>query len=54
MRRKLSADLYLDAILGTGFRPPVSGLYAEVIADYECERRSRSSPWIFLRVRMPM
>jgi len=26
------ADLYLDAILGTGFRPPVSGLYAEAIA----------------------
>ncbi|MGA8765322.1 MAG: NAD(P)H-hydrate dehydratase [Candidatus Sulfotelmatobacter sp.] len=28
----LSADLYLDAILGTGFKPPVSGLYAEAIA----------------------
>jgi hydroxyethylthiazole kinase-like uncharacterized protein yjeF len=27
-----SADLYLDAILGTGFKPPVSGLYAEAIA----------------------
>ncbi len=27
----LTADLYLDAILGTGFRPPVSDLYAEVI-----------------------
>ncbi|HEU5453947.1 MAG TPA: NAD(P)H-hydrate dehydratase [Terriglobales bacterium] len=26
------ADLILDAILGTGFRPPVSGLYAEAIA----------------------
>jgi len=26
------ADLLIDAILGTGFRPPVSGLYAEVIA----------------------
>jgi NAD(P)H-hydrate epimerase len=25
-------DLLLDAILGTGFRPPVSGLYAEAIA----------------------
>jgi NAD(P)H-hydrate epimerase len=24
--------LYLDAILGTGFKPPVSGLYAEAIA----------------------
>jgi NAD(P)H-hydrate epimerase len=28
----LSADLYIDAILGTGFKPPVSGLYAEAIA----------------------
>ena len=27
-----SADLYVDAILGTGFKPPVSGLYAEAIA----------------------
>jgi len=26
------ADLIVDAILGTGFHPPVSGLYAEVIA----------------------
>ena len=26
------ADLLVDAILGTGFRPPVSGLYAEAIA----------------------
>ena len=25
-------DLLIDAILGTGFRPPVSGLYAEAIA----------------------
>jgi ADP-dependent NAD(P)H-hydrate dehydratase / NAD(P)H-hydrate epimerase len=25
-------DLFIDAILGTGFRPPVSGLYAEAIA----------------------
>jgi ADP-dependent NAD(P)H-hydrate dehydratase / NAD(P)H-hydrate epimerase len=28
----LQADLYLDAILGTGFKPPVSGLYADAIA----------------------
>ena len=28
----LSADLYVDAILGTGFKPPVSGLYAEAIS----------------------
>jgi len=28
----LPADLYVDAILGTGFKPPVSGLYADAIA----------------------
>ncbi len=27
-----AADFYLDAVLGTGFKPPVSGLYAEAIA----------------------
>jgi ADP-dependent NAD(P)H-hydrate dehydratase / NAD(P)H-hydrate epimerase len=27
-----SADLYVDAILGTGFKPPANGLYAEAIA----------------------
>lgn len=27
----LPADLYLDAILGTGFKPPVHGLYADAI-----------------------
>jgi NAD(P)H-hydrate epimerase len=32
VRISLAADLYLDAILGTGFKPPVSGLYAEAIA----------------------
>jgi NAD(P)H-hydrate epimerase len=32
LRFALPADLYVDAILGTGFRPPVSGLYAEAIA----------------------
>ncbi|HEY6339799.1 MAG TPA: NAD(P)H-hydrate dehydratase [Candidatus Sulfotelmatobacter sp.] len=31
-RLSLPADLYLDAILGTGFKPPVSGLYADAIA----------------------
>jgi NAD(P)H-hydrate epimerase len=29
---EFKADLVLDAILGTGFKPPVSGLYAEAIA----------------------
>ncbi len=28
----LQADLYLDAVLGTGFKPPVSGLYSDAIA----------------------
>jgi ADP-dependent NAD(P)H-hydrate dehydratase / NAD(P)H-hydrate epimerase len=32
VRLALQAVLYLDAILGTGFKPPVSGLYAEAIA----------------------
>jgi hydroxyethylthiazole kinase-like uncharacterized protein yjeF len=32
VRLSLDADLYVDAILGTGFKPPVSGLYAEAIA----------------------
>jgi NAD(P)H-hydrate epimerase len=31
VRLSLPADLYLDAILGTGFKPPVSALYAEAI-----------------------
>ena len=32
VRLSLEADLYLDAVLGTGFKPPVSGLYADAIA----------------------
>jgi hydroxyethylthiazole kinase-like uncharacterized protein yjeF len=28
---RLRADLYLDAILGTGFKPPVSALYADAM-----------------------
>jgi hydroxyethylthiazole kinase-like uncharacterized protein yjeF len=32
VRLALVADLYLDAILGTGFKPPVSGLYADAIS----------------------
>ncbi len=32
VRLSLPADLYLDAILGTGFKPPVTGLYADAIA----------------------
>jgi len=32
VRPALDADLYIDAILGTGFRPPVSRFYASAIA----------------------
>ena len=32
-RAVFDCDLLLDAILGTGFRPPVSGLYGEAIAQ---------------------
>ncbi|MHB8215675.1 MAG: NAD(P)H-hydrate dehydratase [Candidatus Sulfotelmatobacter sp.] len=32
VRPSLQADLLLDAVLGTGFKPPVSGLYAHAIA----------------------
>ncbi len=32
VRPCFDADLYVDAILGTGFKPPVSGLYADAIA----------------------
>jgi NAD(P)H-hydrate epimerase len=31
MQQLLHADLYLDAILGTGFKPPVRGLYSGAI-----------------------
>jgi NAD(P)H-hydrate epimerase len=33
-----AADLYLDAVLGTGFKPPVSGLYADAIAFLNASR----------------
>jgi ADP-dependent NAD(P)H-hydrate dehydratase / NAD(P)H-hydrate epimerase len=32
VRIAIQGDVYVDAILGTGFKPPVSGLYAEAIA----------------------
>jgi NAD(P)H-hydrate epimerase len=32
VRLALQADLYVDAVLGTGFKPPMSGLYADAIA----------------------
>jgi ADP-dependent NAD(P)H-hydrate dehydratase / NAD(P)H-hydrate epimerase len=31
IRRALDGDLLIDAILGSGFKPPVSGVYAEAI-----------------------
>jgi len=31
VQQALAGDLYVDAILGTGFKPPVTGLYAEAI-----------------------
>jgi hydroxyethylthiazole kinase-like uncharacterized protein yjeF len=31
VQASLQGDLYLDAILGTGFKPPVKGLYAKAI-----------------------
>jgi NAD(P)H-hydrate epimerase len=31
-QQALAADLYLDGILGTGFKPPVRGLYGDAIA----------------------
>lgn len=32
VRIVMQGDVYVDAILGTGFKPPVSGFYAEAIA----------------------
>ena len=32
VKSALAADIYVDAILGTGFKPPVSGLYADAIS----------------------
>jgi len=32
------ADVLLDAILGTGFRPPISGLYADAIARINAQK----------------
>ena len=39
-RAVLDADVLIDAILGTGFRPPVSGLYAEAIAEMNASTAS--------------
>lgn len=38
IKHLLEADLFLDAILGTGFKPPVSGLYAGAIGMMNAAR----------------
>jgi NAD(P)H-hydrate epimerase len=38
VRSLLQGDLFVDAVLGTGFKPPVSGLYAEAIAVMNASR----------------
>jgi len=35
----MTADVIIDAILGTGFRPPVTGLYAEAIARINAAKK---------------
>jgi ADP-dependent NAD(P)H-hydrate dehydratase / NAD(P)H-hydrate epimerase len=47
VRQVLAADLYLDAILGTGFKPPVRGLYAEAIEILN------ASTWPVIAVDIP-
>ncbi|HWY22177.1 MAG TPA: NAD(P)H-hydrate dehydratase [Candidatus Acidoferrum sp.] len=38
VQQALQADCYVDAILGTGFKPPVSGLYADAIATLNASK----------------
>jgi len=38
VRLALPADIYLDALLGTGFKPPVSALFAEAIGIMNSSR----------------
>jgi NAD(P)H-hydrate epimerase len=38
LRIAMQGDVYVDAILGTGFKPPVSGLYAGAIAIMNASR----------------
>jgi hydroxyethylthiazole kinase-like uncharacterized protein yjeF len=37
-QRVFTADVLVDAVLGTGFRPPVSGLYAAAIAEMNAKQ----------------
>ena len=46
-RTVFDSDVLVDAILGTGFRPPASGLYAEAIAELN------ASPAPVIAVDMP-
>jgi ADP-dependent NAD(P)H-hydrate dehydratase / NAD(P)H-hydrate epimerase len=46
-RTVFDSDVLIDAILGTGFRPPVSGLYAEAIAELN------ASPATIIAVDIP-
>ena len=56
-----TADLYLDAVLGTGFKPPVSGVYADAIALMNASRvpviavdiPSGAMPWAHSPERLP-
>jgi len=38
VRAVFACDVLLDAVLGSGFRPPVSGLYAEAITEMNASR----------------
>ncbi len=49
-----NCGLIVDALLGTGFKPPVKGLFADVDRGDECAATSRWSRWIFRRARTPM
>ncbi len=45
-QRAYHADVLVDAILGTGFRPPVEGLYAAAVKRFGDEVRARECPVI--------
>ncbi len=46
-RSLANCDLLVDAILGTGFKPPVTGLYAEAISLMNRSDKPRNLPSIF-------
>ena len=53
-RAVFESELLIDAILGTGFRPPVSGLYAAAIARLNASSAPWWWRWTFLPARTPM